>query len=33
MEKTVRVEKGEGAWKLAIETIADLLTELGKMKF
>ena len=32
-EKTVRAEKGEAAWKLAIETLADLLTELDRMKF
>jgi len=28
-----RVEKGETVWKLAIETLADLLTEFDKMKF
>jgi hypothetical protein len=26
-------EKGETAWKLAIERLADFLTELDKMKF
>ena len=26
-------EKGEAAWKLAIETLADLLKKLDKMKF
>jgi len=33
IEKVVRVEKGETVWKLVIETIADLIAELGEMKF